>query len=152
MLEPVQRAFSCHRGTIGAPRRELAGKQPKHRIMPKLVVVDQILIAERNPEDTLPDQGRYAVLDQLRMAPVLEAPGEPLNQAERPIGCAEQQAAGIGSHHSPIKSRDHLMLLDRFKAEQVRATLCLHRGTSLESPKWLLHNNFSRFGAPMHPP
>ena len=58
--------------------------------MAQLVVIDEILVAQRDPGDPLHEQGLDAVLDQLRAAPVDEAPREPSHQIDRPVGSAQQ--------------------------------------------------------------
>jgi hypothetical protein len=62
----------------------------------QLVVVDQILVAQRNPNYPLPDQSRYRVLDQLRRAVVRKAAGKPLDQPDRPVG------GGLQSYVRPV--------------------------------------------------
>jgi hypothetical protein len=63
VLEPVQRALAGQRGVILAPGGELAGERRQHRIVPQLLVIDEILIAERNAEDPLRHHRLNAVLD-----------------------------------------------------------------------------------------
>ena len=41
---------------------------------------------------------------------------------------------------------------DYYNTERLRATLCRHRGPPADRFKLLRHNNFRRFGAPMHLP
>jgi hypothetical protein len=53
MLEPVERALAGERGAPLAPGGELAGERRQHRIVAQLVVVDQVLVAERDPEHPL---------------------------------------------------------------------------------------------------
>src|SRR5271166_4374257 len=49
-----------------------------------------------------------------------------------------------------IEARHHRTLINQFKFEQRRATLCLHRGAPWIMEKPLLHNDSLRFSAPMH--
>ena len=63
--------------------------------MAQLVVVDQILVAERDAEHPLRHHGLDRVLDLRRVPPVIEAGGEPGHQPDRAIGRAEQQRPGI---------------------------------------------------------
>ena len=64
-LQPVERRLAGHRRAILAPRLELAGQHRHHRIVAQLVVVVEILVAERDPEHPLADQRRDLVLDQV---------------------------------------------------------------------------------------
>ena len=63
--------------------------------MAQLVVVVQVLVAERDADDALHHQRLDTVLDQSGIAAVGEAGGEALDQPDRPVGRAQQQRAGI---------------------------------------------------------
>ena len=70
MLLPAKRR------AVGAPGRELAGEDRQHRVVAELVMIDEVLMAERDAEDALADQGGDLVLDPLRRPRVAEAGGE----------------------------------------------------------------------------
>ena len=70
---------------------ELAGERRQHRVVAQLVVVDQVLVAERDAEHPLRHHRLDRVLDLRLDATVVEAGREPRHQADRPIGRAEQQ-------------------------------------------------------------
>src|SRR5207249_12153869 len=72
-LQPVQRRLAGNRRTILAPRRELSRQNRHHRIVAKLVVVVEILVAERDREHPLTDQRRHLVLDIFGAALVVKA-------------------------------------------------------------------------------
>jgi len=159
VLQPVQRALARQGRAVGTARLQLAGEDGQHRVAPQLVVVNQILVAERDPEDALADQRGDRVLDPLRVAGIGEAGGEAPDQADRPIGGAEQQRAGIGggprhrlgrAARPAVKAGDHRAARDGCKLEQRRATLCRHRGPPLRRRKALSQKNFRRLRAPMH--
>jgi hypothetical protein len=150
VLQPVQRALARQGRAAGTARLQLAGEHGQHRIVPQLVVVDQILVAERDAEDALADQRGDRVLDPLRVAGIAEAGGEAPDQADRPIGGAEQQRAGIGGDRPAVEAGDHRAARDRCKLEQRRATLRRHRGPPLRRRKALSQKNFRRLRAPMH--
>ena len=63
-------------GAQSERRAELAGEHCQDGIVPDLVVVDQVLIAQSNPEHALSDQGCNLVLDALGIARVSEAGGK----------------------------------------------------------------------------
>jgi hypothetical protein len=46
------------RRAIGAAGHELSAEHGQNRIVPQLVMVDEVLIAERDPEHALADEGR----------------------------------------------------------------------------------------------
>ena len=131
VLEPVERALAGERRAILAPVGELAGKGREHRVVPQLVVVDQVLVAERDAEHALPHHRLDRVLDLRLGAVVTETRREPCRQADRPIGHAEQQPAGIRGDLAAVECGHHLTARDHFITEQVAATLCRHRGTPL---------------------
>ena len=95
VLEPVQRALAGKRRAIFTPGGELACQGREHRVEAELIMVDHILIAERDPEHPLRHHGLDRVFD-LRLGAAIGKTGrEPPDQADRPIGGAEQQRAGV---------------------------------------------------------
>jgi hypothetical protein len=93
----------------------------------QLVVVDQVLVAQRDCEHPLPHQTGHCVLDQISGAVISKAFGKTLDQSDLPVGGAEQHRSGLRRHPAAIKSGHHRPAFDRCKSEQIRATLCLHR-------------------------
>jgi len=150
VLESVQRALAGERGASRTLRLELAGKGRQHRIVPQLVVVDEILVAERNAEHPLRHHPPDAVLNLRLDTIVLKAGRDSGHQADRPVGCAQQQTAGVRGHLAAVESGHHLAALDHFITEQVTATLCRHRGAPLRCDKSLSQKNYRPFRAPMH--
>ena len=150
VLEPVQRALAGERGAVFALGLELAGERRQHRVVAQLIVVDQVLVAERDAEHPLRHHRRDRVLD-LRLGAVVDETGrEPPDQTDRPIGRAEQQPAGVRGVVPAIERGHHLAALDHFITEQVAATLCRHRGAPLRQLKSLWQKSYARFRAPMH--
>ena len=96
--------------------------------MAQLIVVVQILIAERDAEHPLRRHRLDAVLDLRLVAAILEAAGEAPDQPDRSVGGAEQQRAGIGGDRPTIEGHHHGPLLDACKMELFRAILRGHRG------------------------
>ena len=150
VLEPVERALAGERGAVLAPRLELASESRQHRIVAQLVVVDQILVPQRDPADALHQHGLDGVLDQLRRPAVGEAPCQAPHQPDRPICGAQQQRAGVRGHLATIEGGHHLATFDHFISEQIAATLCRHRGTPLRRIKPLSQKSYRRSRAPMH--
>ena len=56
-FQPVQRRLAGNRRAVLAPGLKLACQHRHHRIMTQLVVVIEILVAERDPKHPLADQG-----------------------------------------------------------------------------------------------
>ena len=141
-LQPVERRFAGHRRAILAPRRKLAGQHRHHRIMAQLVVIVEVLIAERDPEHPLADQRRDLVLDQFRAPLVVKARRKPIHQSDRTIRRSQQQRSGIRRHQAAIKCGFHRAAFDDSKIKAFCATLCRHRGSPRIIRKSLWHNNF----------
>ena len=151
VLQPVQRALAGQRRAVRTPRRQLAGEHGQHRIVAQLVVVEQVLVAERDAEDALADQSGRS---RARPAPASRASRKQAakrrDQADGPVRRAEQQRAGIRGDRSAVEAGHHSAALNRCKLEQRRATLRRHRGPPLHRRKALSQKNFRRFRAPMH--
>jgi len=77
-FQPVQRALACNRRAVGPAGFQLAGQDRHHRIVPQLVMVVQIFVAQRNAEHPLANQRADLVFDQLCAAVVREAGGKPI--------------------------------------------------------------------------
>jgi hypothetical protein len=150
MLEPVERALAGERGAVLAPRLELAGEGRQHRVVAQLVMVDQILVPERDAADALHEHGLDGVLHQLRRPAVGEAARQAPHQPERPIRGAQQQRPGIRSDLATVEGSDHLAASNHFISEQIAATLCRHRGIPPDRLNSLSQKNYRRSSAPMH--
>ena len=110
--------------------------------MPQLVVVIEVLIAERNPEHPLADQGGHRVLDQILTAMIAKAGGKSIHQIDRAIGRAEQQSTRIRRHQSRIEGRFHNPAFHHSKIKSFCATLCRHRGAPRIIAKSFSQKNF----------
>ena len=86
-LQPVQRRLARHRSAILSRRASsLPGEDRHHRVMAQVIVIVEVLIAERQSEHPLADQRLDLVLDQVPAARVAEAGGEPIDETDRPVG------------------------------------------------------------------
>jgi hypothetical protein len=63
-FQPIERRFAGKQRKIGPSCFELAAQHRHHRVVPQLLVVDQMLIAQRNPEHPLTHQSRHLVHDK----------------------------------------------------------------------------------------
>ena len=141
-LEPVERRLAGDRRAIRPLRLQLAGQDRHQGIVAQVVVVVEVLVAERQPEDPLANERRHAVLDQLGLAPVIEARREPLHQLDCPVGRAQQQRARVRRDRPAVERRHHRAAFDACKLQRTCATLCRHRGLSPPSLKSFSQNNF----------
>ena len=110
--------------------------------MAQLVVVVEVLIAERNREHPLTHQRHDLVLDQLRAPLVVKARRKPIHHSDRTIRRSQQQRSSIRGHQAAIKSGFHRAAFDDSKIKAFCATLCRHRGSPRIIRKLLLHNYF----------
>ena len=90
-------------------------------------MVDQVLVTQCNPEHPLTHQTLHLVDHQVGRTVIGEAASKALDQSDLPIGRAKQHRPGLRGHHPTIKRRHHLPSFNGCKAQQIRATLCLHR-------------------------
>ena len=142
MFEPVQGRLARQRLAALAPSAELASQRSQHRVTAQLVVVVQVLVAERDPHDPLHHQRVHGVFDQLRIAPILEAGRHPFGQPQGAIDLAQQQRARIRADLPTVKIHRHLAALNAPRALASSGTLCRHRGFLRGMVKSFSQNNF----------
>ena len=130
-LQPVQGALTSQRRAARPPRLELAAQRRQHRVMAQLIVVDQVLVAQRNAVDPLTDQRRNLMLDQRRVTVIGKAARKPIDQPHRPSRPAQQQGARVRRHPTAVECRLNSAPFHSFKSKQLRNTLCRHRGSFL---------------------
>lgn len=104
-LQPVQRTLARQRRARRPPCLELAAQRRQHRIVAKLVVVDQVLVAQRNPIDPLTNQRRDLVLDLPRLTVVVKALCKPINQPDRPRCPTQQQTSRVRRQPTAVERR-----------------------------------------------
>jgi len=141
-FEPVQRRLARHRGAIIAARLKLAGEDRHHRVVAKLVVIDQVLVAQRQSEHAPADQRLHLMLDQLLAAHVAETGSKAINEPDRPVRRPQQQRAGVRSDASAVKSRHDRTTFHSYKSKQIRDTVCPHRGAPRIQLTCWRHNKF----------
>src|SRR3954471_8768663 len=108
--------------------------------MAELIVVVEILIAERNANNPLHHQRLNRVLGVGRIAAVLEASRQATGQAQHPIRGPQQQCTSVAVDGATIEGCNNRAAFSRCKRKQVRVTLCRHRGLPLLRDKafnWL---------------
>src|SRR5215510_4907746 len=110
--------------------------------MPQLVVIVEVLIAERNPNHPLADQCGGRVLNALRLAPVGEAGGKALNQADRFVGRTQEKGTGVRADNPTVECAHNGAAFNGSEIERILTTLCRHRGSPPSRAKSLSQNNF----------
>jgi hypothetical protein len=102
MLQPVERALASQRRGRGILRLEPAQQHAEHGVVPQVVVVDQVLVPERQAEDALPHQAPHPMGDEGWMTTIAKARGEPVDEPDRLICRAKKKSTGIRgprAHH-----------------------------------------------------
>jgi hypothetical protein len=96
-----------HRRAILAPCRKLARQHCHHRIVAQLIVVVEVLIAERDPEHSLAHQRHHLVLDQILTPHIVKARRKPLRQPDRMIRRSKKQRSRIRRDRAAVECRHH---------------------------------------------
>ena len=113
MLQTIERRFAGQRCAIPALARERFAEDAEHRIMAQLVVVDDVLVAERDAENALAEHRRKLVHDERRIATVLETIDEPRHESHRHVGLAEQERACIRGDRAAIERAHNIAALPK---------------------------------------
>jgi hypothetical protein len=85
----------------------LAEQDAENGIAAQLVMVDEVLIARRQAEHALRDQGLHFMQHVGAMAPVAKASGEAIDESNGLVRLPEQQRPGVRGDHAAIEIRDH---------------------------------------------
>jgi hypothetical protein len=83
------------------PRKPATGSAEhgsERQIVAQLIVIDQVLVAEREGEDVLAQQVSNGVSDAVGQPKIAEAFGQPIGQPDRAVGRAEQEASRDFGH------------------------------------------------------
>jgi hypothetical protein len=72
--------------------------------MAQMVVVVEILIAQRDAEHALAHERCNPMLDQISTAPIIKAVSKATNQIDGPVGGSQQQRSCIAGDCATIKS------------------------------------------------
>ena len=113
-------------------------------------MIVQVLIAERDADDALHHHDFELVLNQFSGGRVGEAGGEALGQADRPIGLAQQQGAGVRADRAAIEAAHQAAAFDGWQVKQRGITVCRQWGIlRIREKPWSQHNSF-RVRATMH--
>ena len=84
--------------------------------MPQLVVIVQVLVAQRQPIDTLRHQLLDRVLDPHRIAMVTKTGGKLRDDPGALLHLAQQQTARIAGDYAPVKPTPHFALSEGMKS------------------------------------
>ena len=108
-------------------------------------MIVEILAAQRQRVDSLPDHLLDAVLDQHWIPAVNETLTEPRQQVHFRVGFLQQQNASVGTHRPAAELRHDLPPpVGTGKLEPILVTLCHSHWPLSFSPKHLLIHMFRR--------
>ncbi len=96
---------------------QLAGQHAECRVLAQLVMIIEVLIAQHQAKDPLPNQCLDAMLDVARIATVGEAFGEPTDQSKAAIHLSQQQGPSVRGDIAAIETGHYCSPFDRFKFE-----------------------------------
>ena len=96
--------------------------------MTQLIMIIEILITERDPEHPLADQSHDLVFNKVWTPQIVKTRRESLHHADRTICRAQQQRTGVRGHWTSVERGDHFASFDGCKFEEIRGTVCRHRG------------------------
>ena len=130
VLQTVHRALAGQRRAVPAPALQLVREQRQNRIVAQRVVVVDVLVAQRKPDDALAHKAPKRTLDILRRAAVVETARNPADQIDGPIGLAQQKGPGIRTDQTAIKGRNNTAAFKALELKRIGNTLCPHRPSS----------------------
>ena len=130
-LQPIERALAGHRRAVPPPRLQLASQHRHDGIVAQLIVVVEILVAERQAEHALADQRRDRVLDLLGITGIAEAGGEPLDQTDGFVRRPQQQRAGVRRDRAAIERAHNPAPVNGSEVEQILRYTLSASGTPL---------------------
>ena len=147
-LQPVQGALA--RQGLAAirlrapelPRQVVPVTQQGQQSIPALlVVVVEILIAQAQPQDPLPDQDLDGVFDSIRVSMVGEAVVQPTQNPGRVLHFTQQDTPSVGGELAAVEPADAPPAVQTLKHERCSGTLCGHKIAFLSCYKLLLKKN-----------
>jgi len=136
VLNTIECALACQSLAVRTQHRgQLPGQRLEYWILAQLIVVVKVLIPQHQTEDPLPNYRLDLMLDIAGIAPVAEAGGKPTHQPEAAIHQAQQQSTRVRGDVATVETGHHRAPIYWFKFEQLRRTVCLHRGSPLDLAK-----------------
>jgi hypothetical protein len=150
MLEPVQRALASERRAPRTSGGELAGEWRQHRVVPRVIVVDQVFVAKGDAEHPLCHHGLDRVLD-LRLGTVVDkAGGAPPQETDRPIVAPTSSPPASEVLSPPSDAATTWRPSTTSYPNRSRLHCVGIGGAPLRQLKSLWQKSYARFRAPMH--
>jgi len=90
VFHPVELALAGEWRAVRQRRLELVGEQREHRLMAQLLLVVHVLVAQRDADGPLPDQGWQRMQHLVLLAAIHKARSNRLDQPNRLIAAPQQ--------------------------------------------------------------
>jgi hypothetical protein len=103
MFQTVQRRLPRQRRTPRTTRRDPAQRRRQRRVVPKLVMIVDVLVAQRNPQNPLTHQPLDRMFHRNRRPAIDETRRKPLQQSQPPIGPPQKQCARVRCHRPAVE-------------------------------------------------
>jgi hypothetical protein len=107
LFEPVQRGFARYWLAPLTPCLQFACQRRHYRIAAQLIVIAQILVAQRNADNALHHQGLDRVLNQFRIAPILKARCYSFGEPEHIIDIPQKERTCVRANPPAVEIRRH---------------------------------------------
>src|SRR5258708_1893599 len=120
----------------------------ENRVLPQLLVVVEILIAQRQTVDPLGEHLENRVLDLVLIPAVEKTFRQARQQIQALVGLSQQECPAIGTYRSAVESRHDLPLPAGFKSEPRLVTLCHSEGRPLFGSNWCVETQLCHEGRP----
>ena len=138
--------FSVLLPASGSSNLPLAAEQPQQRIGAQLLMIVEVLVAQRQPVDALREHLGNRVLDQSGVAPVAETARQPLQQVDLAVCLAQQQRPTVaryltGGEPGLHPARKMGCKRERFLGYTLSSKAAPFRGTDYASTTQLCHEN-----------
>jgi len=117
VFETVQRALARQRRTALPASLERVGQQGQQRIVPQIVMVVEVLVAQGNAGDALRQQGPQGVYPEPGVAVILEARSHPVEEPDEAVDLPQQQRSGVRRDRSAVECGGYSAALEPLKYE-----------------------------------
>ena len=111
VLQTVQRRLARQRRAIPPTRLQPAQNRTQNRVAAQLVMVHNVLVAQRDPEDPLAHQRRHIVHNPIRRATVRKTSRKPGHKTYRPVRRPQKQRPGVRGHRPAPEIRHNIAAL-----------------------------------------
>lgn len=105
----------------------MSGQHRQQGIVPQLLVVVEVLVAQTHGKDPLLEQLLDRELDQLRVAKVVETGGEAAENVRAGLDFPQEQGPRVGSNRAAVKAGRDFPTGEGLKIKRRSVTLCSHK-------------------------